>query len=110
MMIDAALDGWLTTGKFNNLFEIKLANFLGVKLVMTVNSGSSANLAAFSALTSSKLKDRSIQKGDEVITAAAGFPTTVNPIIQNGAVPVFIDSKIANLRLSMVRFNFLCIP
>ena len=99
MMIDAALDGWLTTGKFNNLFEIKLASFLGVKLVMTVNSGSSANLAAFSALTSSKLKDRSIQKGDEVITAAAGFPTTVNPIIQNGAVPVFIDSKIANYNI-----------
>jgi len=99
MMIDAALDGWLTTGKFNSLFENKLAKFLGVKLLMTVNSGSSANLVAFCCLTSPKLKERAILQGDEVITAAAGFPTTVNPIIQNGAIPVFIDSKIGNYNI-----------
>jgi len=93
-MVEAALDGWLTTGRFNEQFEKKLANFLGVKCLLTVNSGSSANLIAFSTLTSPKLKERSIQKGDEVITVAAGFPTTVNPIIQFGAIPVFIDVKI----------------
>ena len=90
-MVDASLDGWLTTGRFNDLFEKKLAEFIGVKYALTVNSGSSANLVAFSTLTSSKLGDRAIQRGDEVITVAAGFPTTVNPIIQFGAVPVFID-------------------
>jgi CDP-6-deoxy-D-xylo-4-hexulose-3-dehydrase len=93
-MVEAALDGWLTTGRFNEQFEKKLANFLGAKCLLTVNSGSSANLIAFSTLTSPKLKERSIQKGDEVITVAAGFPTTVNPIIQFGAIPVFIDVKI----------------
>jgi CDP-6-deoxy-D-xylo-4-hexulose-3-dehydrase len=93
-MVEASLDGWLTTGRFNNEFEEKLSNFLGIKCLLTVNSGSSANLIAFSALTSPKLKDRAIQKGDEVISVAAGFPTTVNPIIQFGAIPVFIDIKI----------------
>ena len=93
-MVEAALDGWLTTGRFNEQFEKNLANFLGAKCLLTVNSGSSANLIAFSTLTSPKLKERSIQKGDEVITVAAGFPTTVNPIIQFGAIPVFIDVKI----------------
>ena len=93
-MIQAALDGWLTTGRFNKKFETELSNFLKVKLLITVNSGSSANLIAFSALTSEKLGERKISPGDEVITAAAGFPTTINPIIQNGAVPVFIDSKL----------------
>jgi CDP-6-deoxy-D-xylo-4-hexulose-3-dehydrase len=93
-MVEASLDGWLTTGRFNEQFEKKLANFLGIKCLLTVNSGSSANLIAFSTLTSPKLKDRAIQKGDEVITVAAGFPTTVNPIIQFGAIPVFIDIKI----------------
>ena len=93
-MVEASLDGWLTTGRFNEQFEKKLANFLGVKCLLTINSGSSANLIAFSTLTSPKLKERSIQKGDEVITVAAGFPTTVNPIIQFGAIPVFIDVKI----------------
>ena len=93
-MVEASLDGWLTTGRFNEQFEKKLANFLGVKCLLTVNSGSSANLIAFSTLTSPKLKERAIQKGDEVISVAAGFPTTVNPIIQFGAVPVFIDVKI----------------
>jgi CDP-6-deoxy-D-xylo-4-hexulose-3-dehydrase len=93
-MVEASLDGWLTTGRFNEQFEKKLANFLGVKCLLTVNSGSSANLIAFSTLTSPKLKERVIQKGDEIISVAAGFPTTVNPIIQFGAIPVFIDVKI----------------
>lgn len=90
-MVNASLDGWLTTGRFNEEFEKKLAEFIGVKHAITVNSGSSANLIAFSALTSPKLGDRAIQKGDEVIGVAAGFPTTVNPIIQFGAIPVFVD-------------------
>jgi CDP-6-deoxy-D-xylo-4-hexulose-3-dehydrase len=91
LMVDASLDGWLTAGRFNAEFEKKLAAFIGVKHLITVNSGSSANLVAFSALTSPKLGERAIQKGDEVIGVAAGFPTTVNPIIQFGAVPVFVD-------------------
>jgi CDP-6-deoxy-D-xylo-4-hexulose-3-dehydrase len=91
MMVDASLDGWLTTGRFNAMFEQRLAQFLGVKYLITVNSGSSANLVAFSALTSPKLGDRAIKQGDEVIGVAAGFPTTVNPILQFGAVPVFVD-------------------
>lgn len=90
-MVDAALDGWLTTGRFNDQFEKELAEFIGIKHLVSVNSGSSANLVAFSALTSPKLGDRAIRKGDEVIGVAAGFPTTVNPIIQFGAVPVFVD-------------------
>ncbi len=90
-MVDASLDGWLTTGRFNKLFEEKLANFIGVKYCLSVNSGSSANLVAFSALTSPKLGERAIKKGDEVIGVAAGFPTTVNPIVQFGAIPVFVD-------------------
>jgi CDP-4-dehydro-6-deoxyglucose reductase, E1 len=90
-MVESSLDGWLTTGRFNELFEKKLAEFIGVKYAITVNSGSSANLVAFSALTSSKLGERAICKGDEVIGVAAGFPTTVNPILQFGAVPVFVD-------------------
>jgi len=90
-MVEASLDGWLTTGRFNAEFEKKLAAFIGVKNLITVNSGSSANLVAFSTLTSPKLGSRAIQKGDEVIGVAAGFPTTVNPILQFGAVPVFVD-------------------
>ena len=90
-MVDASLDGWLTTGRFNAEFEKKLAAFIGIKHLITVNSGSSANLVAFNTLTSPKLGERAIQKGDEVIGVAAGFPTTVNPILQFGAVPVFVD-------------------
>ena len=90
-MVHASLDGWLTTGRFNAEFEKKLAAFIGVKHLITVNSGSSANLVAFSTLTSPKLGVRAIQRGDEVIGVAAGFPTTVNPILQYGAVPVFVD-------------------
>lgn len=90
-MVEASLDGWLTTGRFNEKFEKKLAEFLGVKHCLSVNSGSSANLVAFSTLTSPKLGERAIKKGDEVIGVAAGFPTTVNPIVQFGAIPVFVD-------------------
>ena len=93
-MVDASLDGWLTTGRFNDQFEENLAAFLGVKYCLSVNSGSSANLVAFSALTSPKLGEKSIKKGDEVIGVAAGFPTTVNPIAQFGAIPVFVDVDI----------------
>lgn len=93
-MVAASLDGWLTTGRFNAEFEKKLAEFLGVKFALSVNSGSSANLVAFSTITSPKLGDRAVKKGDEVIGVAAGFPTTVNPIIQFGAVPVFVDVDI----------------
>jgi CDP-6-deoxy-D-xylo-4-hexulose-3-dehydrase len=93
-MVAASLDGWLTTGRFNAEFEKELAAFLGVKYCLSVNSGSSANLVAFSTLTSPKLGDRAIKKGDEVIGVAAGFPTTVNPIIQFGAIPVFVDVDI----------------
>lgn len=93
-MVDASLDGWLTTGRFNLEFEKKLAEFLGVKHCISVNSGSSANLVAFSVLTSPKLGKKAIQKGDEVIGVAAGFPTTVNPIVQFGAIPVFVDVDI----------------
>lgn len=94
-MVDAALDGWLTTGRFNAAFEARLAQILGVPHVLTVNSGSSANLVAFSALTSPLLGERAIRPGDEVIGVAAGFPTTVNPILQFGAVPVFVDVDLA---------------
>ena len=90
-MVDASLDGWLTTGRFNAQFEKNLAEFIGVEFLITVNSGSSANLVAFSTLTSPKLGERAIKRGDEVIGVAAGFPTTVNPILQFGAIPVFVD-------------------
>ncbi len=93
-MVEASLDGWLTAGRFNKNFEEKLAKFIGVKQLITVNSGSSANLIAFSTLTSPKLKERAIKPLDEVITVAAGFPTTINPIVQFGAIPVFVDVKI----------------
>jgi CDP-6-deoxy-D-xylo-4-hexulose-3-dehydrase len=93
--VDAALDGWLTTGRFANKFEADFCQYFGAYKALLVNSGSSANLVAFYALTSPKLGDRAIKKGDEVITVAAGFPTTVNPIIQFGAIPVFVDIDIA---------------
>jgi CDP-6-deoxy-D-xylo-4-hexulose-3-dehydrase len=90
-LVDSSLDFWLTSGRYAEKFEKEFAKFLGVKYCSLVNSGSSANLLAFMALTSPKLGDRRIQKGDEVITVAAGFPTTVAPIIQYGAIPVFVD-------------------
>ena len=93
-LVDASLDGWLTSGRFNKDFERALAKFVGVRNSVFVNSGSSANLAALSALTSPKLGKRALQPGDEVLTVAAGFPTTVNPIIQNGLRPVLIDIEL----------------
>lgn len=99
-MVDAVLDGWLTTGRYNDEFEKKLADYLGVRHVSTTNSGSSANLLAFMALTSPKLGERSIKPGDEIITVAAGFPTTVNPILQYGAVPVFVDVDIPGYNIN----------
>lgn len=103
-MVEASLDGWLTTGRFNEKFEKELASFIGIKHLITVNSGSSANLVAFSTLTSSKLGARAIKKGDEVIGVAAGFPTTVNPIIQFGAIPVFVDVdlKTHNIDINLI--------
>jgi CDP-6-deoxy-D-xylo-4-hexulose-3-dehydrase len=100
-MVDASLDGWLTTGRFNEAFERELANRLGVPFVLTVNSGSSANLVAFSTLTSPKLGERAIRAGDEVIGVAAGFPTTVNPILQCGAVPVFVDVELGTYNIDV---------
>jgi CDP-4-dehydro-6-deoxyglucose reductase, E1 len=93
-LVDSSLDFWLTTGRFADQFEREFARFVGVRDAILVNSGSSANLLAISALTSPKLGDRRLRPGDEVITLAAGFPTTVNPILQNNLVPVFIDVQI----------------
>ncbi len=98
-MIDASLDMWLTTGRFNDKFEKKFAQYLGVKYALSTNSGSSANLLALSALTSHKLGEKQLKKGDEVITVAAGFPTTINPIIQQGLVPVFVDCEIGTYNI-----------
>jgi len=94
LLVESALDFWLTTGRFADRFEREFAKFTGVREAVLVNSGSSANLLALSALTSQKLGDRRLRPGDEVITLAAGFPTTVNPILQNGLVPVFVDVEI----------------
>ena len=94
MLVSSSLDFWLTTGRYNQEFEKQLGNFLGIKFAMTTNSGSSANLLALSSLTSEQLGERSLKPGDEVITVAAGFPTTVNPILQNNLIPVFVDVKI----------------
>lgn len=99
LMVEASLDAWLTTGRFNDQFEQRLAKFIGVEFLITVNSGSSANLVAFSTLTSPKLGARAIQPGDEVIGVAAGFPTTVNPILSYGAVPVFVDVELGTYNI-----------
>lgn len=104
-MVEACLDGWLTTGRFNDAFEQRLARFLGVKHVITVNSGSSANLVAFSTLTSPRLGERAIKPGDEVIGVAAGFPTTVNPILQFGAIPVFVDVELGTYNVDVSRLE-----
>ncbi|MDA9918066.1 aminotransferase class I/II-fold pyridoxal phosphate-dependent enzyme, partial [Pontimonas sp.] len=93
-LVDASLDGWLTSGRFHTEFQQRLAKFVGVRNSVFVNSGSSANLAALSALTSPKLGKKALQPGDEVLTVAAGFPTTVNPIIQNGLRPVLVDIEL----------------
>jgi len=99
-LVDSALNFWLTTGKYTTEFEKAFSKFLGVKFCSLTNSGSSANLLAFMSLTSPKLKQRQIKKGDEVITVAASFPTTVSPIIQYGAVPVFIDINIPQYNIN----------
>lgn len=104
-MIDATLDMWLTAGRFNDTFETEFAKYLGVKYALTTNSGSSANLLAISALTSHKLGERRLKKGDEVITVAAGFPTTVNPIVQNGLVPVFVDCEIDTYNIDVTKIQ-----
>ena len=98
-LVDASLDGWLTTGRFAKEFERRFAQLFGLRGCSLVNSGSSADLVAFSALTSPKLGDRRLRPGDEVITLAAGFPTTINPIIQNQCVPVFIDISLPTYQL-----------
>lgn len=104
LCMESVADGWLTTGRFANEFESEFARYFGAPKALLVNSGSSANLVAFYALTSPKLGDRAIKPGDEVITVAAGFPTTVNPIVQFGAVPVFIDVDVAthNVKPEMI--------
>jgi len=104
-MVEASLDGWLTSGRFNAVFEKNLAKFVGVKYALTVNSGSSANLVAFSTLTSPRLGARAVKRGDEVISVAAGFPTTINPIMQAGAVPVFIDIDLETLNIDVSRIE-----
>ena len=92
--VDSMLDAWLTAGRYSKEFETKLARYMGSRFSFLVNSGSSANLLAFYALTSPKLGDRAIKPGDEIITVAAGFPTTINPMLQFGCVPVFLDIDI----------------
>ncbi|MBP3403439.1 MAG: lipopolysaccharide biosynthesis protein RfbH [Alphaproteobacteria bacterium] len=104
-MVEASLDMWLTAGRFNAEFEKKFAKKLGVKYALTTNSGSSANLLALTALTSPKLGDKRLKKGDEVIAVAAGFPTTVNPIFQNGLVPVFVDSEIGTYNIDIAKIE-----
>jgi CDP-6-deoxy-D-xylo-4-hexulose-3-dehydrase len=100
-LVDSSLDFWLTYGNYSKIFEKKLADFLGVRWTFLVNSGSSANLLAFYALTSPLLGDRQVKRGDEVITVAAGFPTTVAPIVQYGAVPVFVDMELTHFNIDV---------
>lgn len=104
-VIDSGLDFWLTAGRFADLFEFKFAKFVGVRDARLVNSGSSANLVAVSVLTSPTLGERQLKPGDEVITVAAGFPTTVNPIIQNGLVPVFIDVELGTYNVDVFQME-----
>lgn len=100
-LVDSSLDFWLTTGRFARQFETNMARYLGRLYALLCNSGSSANLLAVTALTSARLKDRQLLPGDEVITVAAGFPTTINPIIQNGLVPVFVDVDLPTLNIDV---------
>lgn len=101
LMVDACLDGWLTSGRFTDDFEKALSEVTGARFASLVNSGSSANLLAVSALTSPVLKERTLKPGDEVITLAAGFPTTVNPILQNNLIPVFVDIDLATMNVDI---------
>jgi len=109
-MVEAVLDGWLTSGRFNEAFEKELSEFLGASFALTTTSGSSANLLALTALTSPRLKDRRLIKGDEVITVAAGFPTTVNPIIQNGLIPVFVDVELGTYNIDVAQVEVAISP
>lgn len=104
-LVDSALEFWLTSGRYTDEFEKKLAEYLGVRYCSLVNSGSSANLIAFMALTSPLLGDRQIKRGDEIITVAAGFPTTVTPMIQYGAVPVFVDVTIPQYNIDVTKLE-----
>lgn len=104
-LVDSALEFWLTSGRFTDEFEHKLAEYIGVQYCSFVNSGSSANLLAFMALTSPLLEERRIQRGDEVITVAAGFPTTIAPIVQFGAVPVFVDVTIPQYNIDITQLE-----
>jgi len=104
-LTDSALDFWLTTGRFNDAFETRLAAILGIKHVLTVNSGSSANLVALSALTSPLLKDKALKPGDEIVTCATGFPTTLAPALQYGLMPVFLDVDIPTYNMDVGRLD-----
>jgi CDP-6-deoxy-D-xylo-4-hexulose-3-dehydrase len=104
-LVDSALDFWLTTGRFAKRFEHDFARLMGVRHAILVNSGSSANLAALSALTSPRLRGRRLNPGDEVVTVATGFPTTVNPIVQNGLVPVFVDVEIPTYNIDVLQLD-----
>lgn len=110
LMVEASLDAWLTTGRFNAAFEARLGERLGMKHVLTTNSGSSANLLAFAALTSPLLGARAIRPGDEVIGVAAGFPTTVNPILQCGAVPVLVDVHLPTYNVDVAQLEAAITP
>ena len=98
--VDSCLDGWFTAGRYNKKFEKSMSKFLDIKYLLTCNSGSSANLLAISSLCSHQLGEKRIKKGDEVITCAMGFPTTINPIFQNGLVPVFVDARLDNYNIN----------
>ena len=104
-LVDSSLEFWLTYGKFSKKFETKLADYIGVRWSFLVNSGSSANLLAFYSLTSPLLNERQIKRGDEVITVAAGFPTTVSPIVQYGAVPVFVDMELEHFNIDVTQLS-----
>ena len=109
-LVDSALEFWLTSGRYTDEFEKKLGEYLGVRYVSLVNSGSSANLCAFMTLTSPLLKERQVLPGDEIITVACGFPTTVTPILQYGAVPVFVDVTIPQYNIDVTRLEEACSP
>ena len=104
-LVDSALEFWLTSGRFTDEFEKKLADYLGIRFCSLVNSGSSANLVAFMTLTSPLLGERRVKRGDEVITVACGFPTTVAPVLQYGAVPVFVDVTIPQYNIDVTKLE-----
>ena len=109
-IVDAALDGWFTTGRFNDAFEKALAKYINIKKVITVNSGSSANLLAFAALTASELGERALKRGDELISVAVSFPTTLNPAILYGVIPVFVDVEIPTYNINVSRIEAAITP